>query len=202
MTELLIVRHGNTFGPGDTVLRIGARTDLPLSSSGIRQAEALGRYLAEGHRRVDAIVSSPLKRTTQTAAMIAAALDPALSVGTEPFLTELDHGHDEGRPEADVIARIGEAAITLWEREGIPPDGWQVDAAGLIEGWKDFFSRVSRDWPDGRVVAVTSNGIARYALEATGNAAGHPRKLRTGAFGVIDIGAGRQTSVRSWDERP
>ena len=42
MTDIYIVRHGNTFDKGDVVTRVGARTDLPLSRSGFAQAEALG----------------------------------------------------------------------------------------------------------------------------------------------------------------
>ena len=41
MTQLLIVRHGNTFETGETPRRVGLRTDLPLSSSGRKQANAL-----------------------------------------------------------------------------------------------------------------------------------------------------------------
>ena len=36
--ELLLVRHGNTFGPGDAVTWVGAREDLPLVESGEAQA--------------------------------------------------------------------------------------------------------------------------------------------------------------------
>ncbi|HAO37083.1 MAG TPA: histidine phosphatase family protein, partial [Hyphomonas sp.] len=38
MARLIIVRHGNTFDKGDTVTRVGGRTDLPLSASGLAQA--------------------------------------------------------------------------------------------------------------------------------------------------------------------
>ncbi|MEL6754250.1 MAG: histidine phosphatase family protein, partial [Pseudomonadota bacterium] len=46
MQTLYIVRHGNTFDTGDTVLRVGGRTDLPLSTSGEMQATALGIHFA------------------------------------------------------------------------------------------------------------------------------------------------------------
>ena len=42
--KVYIVRHGNTFDKGDVVTRVGARTDLPLSSSGQTQAEQLAAY--------------------------------------------------------------------------------------------------------------------------------------------------------------
>ena len=41
LVDIYIVRHGNTFDKGDVVTRVGARTDLGLSSSGQTQAEAL-----------------------------------------------------------------------------------------------------------------------------------------------------------------
>ena len=35
MTRLVIVRHGNTFEAGEPPRRIGARTDLPLTATGV-----------------------------------------------------------------------------------------------------------------------------------------------------------------------
>ena len=46
MTRLVIVRHGNTFEAGEPPRRIGARTDLPLTATGVAQAEALARHFA------------------------------------------------------------------------------------------------------------------------------------------------------------
>ena len=40
MSRVYIVRHGNTFDRGDVILRVGGRTDIPLSTSGIDQAKA------------------------------------------------------------------------------------------------------------------------------------------------------------------
>ena len=36
MIELLLVRHGNTFAPGDRVVWVGKGQDLPLVESGGR----------------------------------------------------------------------------------------------------------------------------------------------------------------------
>ena len=90
---LYIVRHGNTFNKGDTVTRVGARTDLPLSSSGQAQAEALA-----DHFRPIAFaqaIAGPLKRTRQTAEAILAeqAAPPELEIGN--FLREIDYGPAE-----------------------------------------------------------------------------------------------------------
>ena len=36
-TKLIVVRHGNTFNKGDTILRVGSKTDLPLTATGVQQ---------------------------------------------------------------------------------------------------------------------------------------------------------------------
>jgi hypothetical protein len=46
---------------------------------------------------------------------------------------------------------------------------------------------------------VTSNGIARFALQAAGD--GRAGKLKTGAYGVVVAGP-YGVSVESWDMRP
>jgi len=66
-TTLLIARHGNTFGPNETVTYVGGRTDLPLVESGKEQAKAIGRYLKDGRLIPDVIYSSALQRTQDTA---------------------------------------------------------------------------------------------------------------------------------------
>ncbi|OZB12451.1 MAG: histidine phosphatase family protein, partial [Rhodobacterales bacterium 34-62-10] len=86
MARLFIVRHGNTFDKGDTVTRVGARTDLPLSVSGREQAQKLAAHFAG--TRFSAALCSPLSRTRQTARAILRERsdNPALLIA--PFLTE------------------------------------------------------------------------------------------------------------------
>ena len=43
MRTLIIARHGNTFRPGETPTRVGARTDLPLVEE--ERARGIGLYL-------------------------------------------------------------------------------------------------------------------------------------------------------------
>ena len=45
-TRILICRHGNTFDKGELVTRVGSRTDLKLSSSGIDQSKLLSKELS------------------------------------------------------------------------------------------------------------------------------------------------------------
>lgn len=62
-----MIRHGETEWNVKGVFR--GRVDVPLSDAGVKQAEALGNYLSEVD--FEAIYSSPLKRSLDTAMAIA-----------------------------------------------------------------------------------------------------------------------------------
>ena len=193
--RLYIVRHGNTFDKGDVVTRVGGRTDLPLSTSGQAQAEALAKHFA-GTAFATAR-SGPLKRTRETARAILAAQPSAPELTTDLFLREIDYGPDENRPEEVVIARIGHEALEAWERDSIPPPGWRVDPAAIIGNWQEVFSDLTEE--EGDHLIVTSNGIARFALAAA-NAHRPDAKLPTGGYGVIELGP--DPVVLHWNLRP
>ncbi len=179
----IIVRHGNTFAPDEPARRIGARSDLPLVSSGIAQAHALASHFAA--TRFSRCLVSPLMRTRQTAAILA----PYAAAEITEWLCEIDHGPDEGQREEDVVARIGADALAAWEQRLVPPPGWRIDAEQRTAAWRTFFASNEDD-----VLLVTSNGAARFAAVALG---APPARLRTGSFGeVID---GR---ITAWDVRP
>lgn len=194
--RIFIIRHGNTFSPGEAPRRIGAGTDLPLVDSGHAQADRLGAHLAKRGLAIASLASSPLLRARETAERIGAALRHAPD-GTLPWLNEIDHGPDEGQPEEAVIARIGTEAIARWDRQGIAPPDWTVDAEARIAAWHAFF----RQAPERDHLLVTSNGAARFALLALG-ASTDGLKLRTGAYGELAIGIDGAITLSSWDIRP
>lgn len=193
MATIYIVRHGNTFDAGDIVRRVGRRTDLPLSQSGQAQADALGKALS--HLSFDKVLVSPLQRTRMTAnAILAAQASPPAPV-IENRLIEIDYGPDEGAAETDVVARLGEDAISRWDEQAIVPDGWQVDSDALKTAWRELLRQV-----EGTALMVTSNGVARFVLDVVGHE-GADRKLKTGAYGVLD-GEAENWRVREWNIRP
>jgi len=194
-TRIFVVRHGNTFDKGDTVTRVGGRTDLALSTSGRGQAEALARHFAT---TVFATArSGPLKRTRETAGTILAAQPEPPELLTDLFLREIDYGPDENRPEEEVVTRIGTAALEAWERDAIVPPGWRADPAAIIGNWQELFHEL-RDQPGNHLV-VTSNGIARFALQAVGETR-PDLKLATAAWGVIVL-EGEAARVAGWNVR-
>jgi len=199
MTYLVVLRHGNTFDPGDVVRRVGGRTDLPLSVSGRAQADQIGRHFAEQFSTFDRVISAPLRRTLETAERVVKFLSTSPDIEIDAGFREIDYGPDEGCPEADVVQRIGATALALWDREAIPPAGWQIDPEVLTAQWQSLITGLAGLGPAARVLVVTSNGIARFVLNAVYASPDLTRKLRTGAYGTIDINATGQAVVREWD---
>src|SRR4051812_13411477 len=68
-TDLYLIRHGDALPGHETVIPGGSYDDQPLSQLGRRQAEALGQWLRP--IPFQAIYSSPLRRTQETAQPLA-----------------------------------------------------------------------------------------------------------------------------------
>jgi len=97
--ELILIRHGETDWNRETIFR--GHIDIPLSENGITQAEATARALR--HKPIDAIYSSPLKRTMTTARTIAAShrIEP---VAKDNYI-DIDYGIWQGLTESIVKER-------------------------------------------------------------------------------------------------
>jgi phosphohistidine phosphatase len=74
--ELYVVRHADA---GDPAGWAGEDADRPLSEEGRRQAERLGRLLAELPLRPDALITSPKLRAAETARLVGQAVDVVAS---------------------------------------------------------------------------------------------------------------------------
>lgn len=204
MTDIYIVRHGNTFDKGDTITRVGARTDLPLSTSGQTQAEALAlHFMAAVPAEFSAAYCSALQRTRQTAEAILSVRAAQPDLETLEFLREIDYGVDENQPEAAVIARLGEAALAAWDESAVPPPGWDVNPDEIKRAWQDLLRSCAADDAAGPILVVTSNGIARFVLDIVTKFEREPDsiKLKTGAYGHIRT-SGDDVTLVNWNVRP
>ncbi len=106
---LILVRHGQT-----AVNRAGllqGRADAPLTELGAEQAARVAASLAECG--ATSVVTSPLQRAVQTAAVIAARL--GLAVRVDERLVELDYGEWDERP-------LGSIDETQWAQWRADPD--------------------------------------------------------------------------------
>ncbi len=205
MIRLIIARHGNTFGPDDVPTRVGGRTDLPLVEKGRAQAAAIGKYLSKNKLIPDAIYSSHLQRTYETARIASEYINAPPSIKQTDIFNEIDYGPDENKTEDAVIARIGAQAIKDWDDEGIVPAGWVSDPQELIGNWHGFADQITATDGARTILVVTSNGIARFAPYITGNfeafKARHNIKLATGALGIL-IHENDKWRVEDWNIKP
>ena len=145
-TRLIIARHGNTFTKDQTPTRVGGRTDLPLVES--ERGRNIGKNLKLKDMLPDVDYAAPLKRTMETARLAVAEMGLPLEVQAEDCFREEDFGPDENKPEEEVIARVGEDAIKLWNERAIVPDGWKVDVPALIRTWENWAEKVASAYKD------------------------------------------------------
>jgi broad specificity phosphatase PhoE len=109
-TRVLLIRHGATVLSAED--RFAGSTDVLLSDEGRAQARALGERLADAE--LAAVYASPMKRTVETAALVAAP--HGLSLQTDPGLREIDHGRWEQLTRREVEARFPEE-YSNWEAD-------------------------------------------------------------------------------------
>lgn len=202
--HLILVRHGNTFGPQDKVVWVGARSDLDLVEKGHEQAAAVAAGLASAGLRSSRIYAGPLKRTHQTADIIATeqGLD-ADKIVISDDLREIDYGSWEARSNDEIRAEVGDQAIDDWQKRSIWPKGcdWRPDEAGIIAGWKRLLVRIRKENEDDSVVlVVSSNGIFRLVAKSLGLSSAEA-KMNTGAVAHL-IGDGFGFSIKAWNVAP
>lgn len=105
MTELHLLRHAHA---GDPATWDGPDERRPLSDKGEKQADRLGRFLAEVGFRPDAVITSPKVRAAQTAEIVALRLGVPVVVdarlGGELGIGALESLlRDAGDPDRPVI---------------------------------------------------------------------------------------------------
>jgi broad specificity phosphatase PhoE len=107
MTELILVRHGETVWNVEKIYR--GRADVNLDEVGIKQAELLGKYL--GNWELEAIYSSSLKRALDTANIIARY--HKIGVYIADGLIDFDYGEWQSLPEQEV-RKLYPALLDKW----------------------------------------------------------------------------------------
>ena len=180
MTELILVRHGESVGnvareeaesTGALSISMPMRdADVPLSELGVQQARAVGRWLAEDpDRRPDAVWTSPYLRARHTAQTALAELaDP-------PALRQDERIRDRELGVLDLLTKRGvgdrfpaEAQRRSWLGKFYyrPPGGesW----ADLVLRIRSFLADLERGPGPGRHLIVSHDAVIllfRYVCE-------------------------------------
>jgi broad specificity phosphatase PhoE len=181
VTKVLLSRHGETDWNRDR--RFQGHADPPLNESGRRQAHQLADALdAAG---VDAVYASDLRRALETAEIVAARLQ--LAVTTLPDLREVDVGEWEGLTLAEV-EKLSPDGLRRWRDDGLP--GWvsgesfETLAARMVRA----LLAVASLHPTGTALVI-SHGAAIRAVRAhaAGVDYGTSRTLFPTPFGNCDV---------------
>jgi broad specificity phosphatase PhoE len=175
---LILARHGNTFGPGDRIVWVGAKEDLPLVKSGEAQAAGLGESLREHSILPSTILSGPLQRTRRAAEIIKAITASDTVVEIDTRLTEIDYGQWGGKSDDEITDLFGADAISDWRERHKRPENadWMPDAAALEANAMSVLNDLTS--ATGTALVITSNGILRYFHAAVGFAG--DAKVKTG----------------------
>jgi broad specificity phosphatase PhoE/ribonuclease HI len=189
-TRLILVRHGATEHSAEK--RFSGRNDLPLNDVGQAQAVALAK---RNYGDAAAVVSSPLRRTVQTAEAIAAPL--GLQITTEDDLVETDFGAWEGLTFAEARAQ-DPAALDAWlASPDVAPPGGESFAA-VARRVRRGRERVLARHPESTVVIVSHvtpiKTLVRLTLDAPPSAM-FRLHLDTASVSIVDYYADGNSSV-------
>lgn len=164
-TELIFVRHGQT-AANIAGLLVG-RQDVLLTDLGHQQAERAAERVER--MQPESLITSPLQRTLQTAAPIAART--ALLPKVEDDIAEFSFGDFEGWSEREALSAHPHLRPLL-RGEAHPDESWPNGESGTTFLARVFagIGRIVADHPDSRVVVVTHGGVigsfvARMASE-------------------------------------
>jgi broad specificity phosphatase PhoE/ribonuclease HI len=197
-TRLILVRHGVT--EHTLAKRFAGRSDLELTDEGFKQAIRAAERVAQ-LGPVDAVVSSPLRRTRQTAQAIVDRLGLA-DVGIDEGFVETNFGEWDGHDFAEVQQGWPEQ-LRAWlaDPSAAPPGGESFDAATRrVRRARD---RILASHTEQTVVVATHVSpikiLVRLALDAPPSAL-YRMFLSPASLTVIDYFADGPVTLRAFND--
>jgi broad specificity phosphatase PhoE len=165
-------------------------TDPPLGGEGRAQARRAAVELAS--RPLVRVVSSDLRRASQTAGIVAAP--HRLEVETTPAMRELNFGAWEGRTLSDLwVDEPGAAAA--WEGDArVTPPSFGESLSELLERVACFWDSL-HPLPQRGEVAIVAHGGSLAAMRSliTGAPIGDCLAMRMEPGGILELDAGRSS---------
>ena len=157
MTELILVRHGETAWNAEQ--RIQGHLDAPLNDIGLAQAKAVGeRFRGQA---VDALICSDLSRAMQTMQPIAVAC--GLPVQPDARLRERHLGVLQGMLYDDAQREMPETLDAFRLRHVDAPIEGGETLRQFAKRVIDVLNELVAAQPDKRIVVVTHGGVVDIA---------------------------------------
>jgi probable phosphomutase (TIGR03848 family) len=164
MATVFFVRHGRTDANVAGVL--AGRSAVGLDARGRSQAAAAGRRLRAVP--IQAVVTSPLNRTRQTAAALVEARSSRIPVKREPGFQEIDYGQWSGRSLAELaqedlwpVVQRHPSAVTFPDGESMA--AMQHRAVASIRHWNARYPRAYAIVSHGDVIkAVLADALGMH----------------------------------------
>ena len=159
MTTLYLVRHGETVDNANQIMQ--GQTQGELNENGIRQALEVSEAWKD--RPIDVVIASDLKRSIDTARIIA---EPhGLEVVTTPLLRERDWGGFTGRFIPDLKNEVWPDDIETLENLLSRAGEFIAYVKKTFPGKKVLAVGVKKTFPGKKVLAV-GHGIINKAVQA------------------------------------
>ena len=159
-TRLYLVRHGATTLSAED--RFAGATDVELSAEGRSQAEHLALRLKDD--KIAAAYASPLKRTMDTASII--AQPHGLTPTPKDGLREINHGRWEGLRRVEVEKQFGDE-YTTWEADPFTfaPEGGESGLSVLARALP-VIREIVLAHPDQNVLVVSHKATIRLLISS------------------------------------
>ncbi|HID62082.1 MAG TPA: histidine phosphatase family protein [Anaerolineae bacterium] len=161
MTELLLVRHGQT--DGNLHGRWQGWDGIPLNPRGEREATLIAQRLAQAEEAIAALYASPLRRAWQTAEHIGEALN--LSPVPHDGLKEINFGRISGITLDEFQKRFPDLHKRWSDKTNLTftfPGGEQ--RARFFQRVGEAIEEIVEHHPDQKVVVVAHGGTLRACL--------------------------------------
>ncbi len=184
MYKIVLIRHGESTWNLEN--RFTGWTDVPLTDTGIAQAQNAGRLLKADNYEFDVAYTSVLKRATHTLWHCLDQMDRTyLPVVHSWRLNERHYGALQGLNKADMAKQYGDEQVLIWRRSyDTPPpalepgdprsergdrryDRLKPEEIPLTECLKDTVARVLPCWHERLAPAIRSG--QRVVIAAHGN---------------------------------
>jgi broad specificity phosphatase PhoE len=188
-TTILLIRHGQTDGNVNGHYTGWSQEDL--NSTGYKQAQLLSNRLT--HTQIDAIYTSPLKRTRTTAETVAKPHN--LELTTMDDLIEINLGDWQGLQAKE----IGQKWPDMWKQSRIDPSGltWPngESFAQVARRGASAFEQVAQQ-NIGKCVAIVTHDIIIRIMVA------HVLGVSNSIYRRMEIGNTSITQIRIIDNQP